>query len=288
MQIRTENLTYTYGKSSAAFSVKALNGVTLTVPEGEFFGIIGKTGSGKSTFVQHLNGLIKVEKTDGKVVVGEFDLTDKDCDFKALRSRVGMVFQYPEYQLFAETVKEDVAFGIKNFMPELNDEQVEAAVAEALSAVGLDYNEFKDKSPFDLSGGQKRRVAIAGVIVTKPEVLILDEPAAGLDPKGKRDFLTLLHRLHENFAKTVVIVSHDMNLISEHCTSVAVFDDGKISAFGTPKEVFVDSSAANSGLEAPVTAYLTEKLKEAGITIENDLTEDGFIKSVAAALKGEK
>ncbi len=288
MQIRTENLTYTYGKGSASFAVKALNGVTLTIPEGEFFGIIGKTGSGKSTFIQHLNGLIKSEKTDGKVIVGEFDLCDKNCDFKALRARVGMVFQYPEYQLFAETVKEDVAFGIKNFMPELNDAQIETAVAEALSAVGLDYNEFKDKSPFDLSGGQKRRVAIAGVIVTKPEVLILDEPAAGLDPKGKRDFLNLLHRLHKSFAKTVVIVSHDMNVISEHCTSVAVFDDGEISACGTPREVFTDNSAENLGLEAPVTAYLTEKLKEAGVTVQNDLTEDGFVEAVAAALRGEK
>ena len=160
MQISVENLSYSYGNKKT--QVKALDNVSLNVLEGEFFGIIGQTGSGKSTFVQHLNGLIKVQKDSGKLSVGEFDLSSKDCDFKALRSKVGMVFQYPEYQLFAETVFEDVLFGLKNFFPNLSKEEMEERVKTAIELVGLNYEKIKDKSPFELSGGQKRRVAIAG------------------------------------------------------------------------------------------------------------------------------
>ena len=195
MRIQAEHLSYTYNPGSP-FSSAALKDVSLSVEEGEFFGIIGHTGSGKSTFVQHLNALLRVPTSLKKyrkkrksppsntvLRVGEFDLTDKKTDFNALRSKVGMVMQYPEYQLFAETVFEDVAFGYKNFAPEKpTKEQVESAVRDALTIVGLNYDEVKEMSPFDLSGGQKRRVAIAGVIVTKPEILVLDEPAAGLDP----------------------------------------------------------------------------------------------------------
>lgn len=281
MQIVVKNLSYVYSEGSKALSVRALDGVSLTVNEGEFYGIIGQTGSGKSTFVQHLNGLIKVEKNRGEIRVGEFNLTDKKCDFKRLRAKLGMVFQYPEHQLFAETVYADVAFGIKNFMPDISKEQTELMVKEAIELVGLDYQKVKDKSPFELSGGQKRRVAIAGVIVTKPEVLVLDEPAAGLDPVGKREFLQLLHSLHESFVKTIILVSHDMDLVAENCTRAAIFSHGKIVAEGTPKEIFSDGEKiAALGLDLPVTAFLTKELEKVGVKLENDLTTDGFIEAI--------
>ena len=282
MRIVTENLSYTYGEKSKGLEVKALSGVSLNVEDGEFFGIIGKTGSGKTTFVQHLNGLIRVQKNAGRVIVGEYDLSDKKCDMKSLRAKIGMVFQYPEYQLFAETVKEDVAFGIKNFFPNLGEKETEERVKTALNLVGLDYDRYKDKSPFELSGGQKRRAAIAGVIVTRPEVLVLDEPAAGLDPVGKREFISLLKRLHGEFVKTIVIVSHDMNLVAENCTRAAVFSHGQIIAEGTPKDVFERENAVKEGLELPVTAYLARELNARGYKISvSDLTVNGFADAVA-------
>ena len=282
MRIVTENLSYTYGEKSKGLEVKALSGVSLTIEDGEFFGIIGKTGSGKTTFVQHLNGLIRVQKNAGRVIVGEYDLSDKKCDMKSLRAKIGMVFQYPEYQLFAETVKDDVAFGIKNFFPNLGEKETEERVKTALNLVGLDYDRYKDKSPFELSGGQKRRAAIAGVIVTRPEVLVLDEPAAGLDPVGKREFISLLKRLHGEFVKTIVIVSHDMNLVAENCTRAAVFSHGRIIAEGTPKDVFERENAVKEGLELPVTAYLARELNARGYKISvSDLTVNGFADAVA-------
>lgn len=282
MQIVAENLSYVYGEKSKALAVRALSGVSVTVGEGDFFGIIGKTGSGKSTFVQHLNGLIRVQKNGGKLLVGEFDLSDKKCDFRTLRAKVGMVFQYPEYQLFAETVAADVAFGIKNFFPNETDEAVNEKVKTALELVGIDYEKYKDRSPFELSGGQKRRVAIAGVIAVRPEVLVLDEPAAGLDPVGKREFVALLKRLHESFVKTIVLVSHDMNIISENCNRAAVFSDGKIVACGTPKEIFSDENALKGGLERPVTAEVEKELLSRGVALpDNDMTVAGFVKAAA-------
>ena len=281
MQIISESLKYSYDKKSK-FKSDALKGVSVTINEGDFMAIIGKTGSGKSTFVQHLNGLIKVQPDSGKLIVGDYDLTKKDCDFKGLRAKVGMVFQYPEYQLFAETVFEDVAFGLKNFRPELSDEEVSIAVENALNIVGLDYYKVKDASPFDLSGGQKRRVAIAGVIVTKPEVLVLDEPVAGLDPKGKEDFLALLHKIHGDFVKTVIIVSHDMDIVAEHCNKVAVMCDGVAQKVGTPKEVFNNYAFIEEvGLELPLTAYLEKRLLEQGVKVDSDLTTSDFIKKVS-------
>lgn len=282
MRIVTENLSYTYGEKSKGLEVKALSGVSLNVEDGEFFGIIGKTGSGKTTFVQHLNGLIRVQKNAGRVIVGEYDFSLKKCDLRSLRAKIGMVFQYPEYQLFAETVKEDVAFGIKNFFPNLGEKETEERVKTALNLVGLDYDRYKDKSPFELSGGQKRRAAIAGVIVTRPEVLVLDEPAAGLDPVGKREFISLLKRLHGEFVKTIVIVSHDMNLVAENCTRAAVFSHGQIIAEGTPKDVFERENAVKEGLELPVTAYLARELNARGYKISvSDLTVNGFADAVA-------
>ncbi|MDE5897082.1 MAG: energy-coupling factor transporter ATPase [Clostridia bacterium] len=304
MRITAERLSYTYNADSL-FATAALKDVSLTVEEGEFFGIIGHTGSGKSTFVQHLNGLLRVpssmkkykEKKPKKgqalppkpvLTVGEFDLTSKKTDFRALRKKVGMVFQYPEYQLFAETVKDDVAFGLKNFSDKKpTAEETEEAVRSALEIVGLDYQTVKDKSPFDLSGGQKRRVAIAGVIVTRPEVLVLDEPAAGLDPLGKREIMELLHRLHREWCKTVIIVSHDMDEISENCTRAAVFSEGSVKYVLPPKELFKKSEELKAlGLDIPLTARLCSLLEERGVKIDCDFTVGDFIDQVLQAKEG--
>lgn len=300
MRIQAEHLSYTYNAKSP-FAVAALKDVSLTIEEGDFFGIIGHTGSGKSTFVQHLNGLLRLPSSLKKrykqkvkrgqtppplprLTVGEFDLADRKTDFRALRGKVGMVFQYPEYQLFAETVSGDVAFGYKNFAEKKpTEDEVNAAVRAALEAVGLNYEELKDKSPFDLSGGQKRRVAIAGVIVSRPEVLVLDEPAAGLDPAGKQEIMELLHKLHREWCKTVVVVSHDMDEIAENCNRVAVFSGGKVKYVLPPQELFEKSGELISlGLDVPLTAKLTLALKERGLEIKSDFTADGFIESVLA------
>ena len=293
-RVRCENLSYVYNRKSP-FATHALKGVDLEIRSGEFFGIIGHTGSGKSTFVQHLNALLKVPSAEKKykakkpkkgqplppktvLRVNGYDLTDKKTDFLQLRSKVGMVFQYPEYQLFAESVFEDVAFGLKNFREELSAVEVTEAVREALETVGLDYAAIKDRSPFELSGGQKRRVAIAGVIVTKPEILVLDEPAAGLDPLGKEEIMSLLHKIHSDWCKTVIIVSHDMDEIAENCTRAAIFADGQTVAVAEPKELFANEAALyERGLDVPFTAKVTAALARLGITVENDFTVDDFV-----------
>ena len=281
MRITAKDLSFTYNKKSA-FKSDALKNVTIDIPEGEFFGIIGHTGSGKSTFIQHLNALIPVQS--GSLVVGDVDLskgkkTDKKL-LKTLRAKIGMVFQYPEYQLFAETVFEDVAFGYKNFKPDADQNEIKNAVYGALNRVGVDPS-LADKSPFELSGGQKRRVAIAGVIVTSPEVLVLDEPVAGLDPVGKRELMRLLHELHSETCKTVIIVSHDMDEVCENCSHVAVFSEGQIVLTGTPRQVFSQGDKMRElRLGVPLTAYLVEKLAEKGVTVDCDLTEKDFIRAV--------
>ncbi len=306
--IDCENLYFSYdgGKEYA------LNGVSLRIKKGEFFGIIGHTGSGKSTFVRHLNALEKLptaekkykpkkRKKDAAVVnekrtvltVDGFDLTDKKTDFFALRSKVGMVFQYPEYQLFAETVFADVAFGLKNFSKTpLSENETARAVREALETVGLSYEEVKDKSPFELSGGQKRRAAIAGVIVTKPEILVLDEPAAGLDPLGKEEIAALLKKVHSDWCKTVIVVSHDMDEIAEACDRAAVFSEGKIAFCDTPERLFTDRADAlySLGLDIPVTAKISRELEKFGVYAPSDLTEKGFVNAVCAlgAANGEE
>ncbi len=301
-RILCENLSYTYNPKSP-FATHALEGVDLEIKSGEFFGIIGHTGSGKSTFVQHLNALLKVPSAEKKykekktkkgkpltpkttLLVNGYDLTDKKTDFRALRSKVGMVFQYPEYQLFAETVFEDVAFGLKNFKDNLTDAEIRQAVQDALETVGLRYEEVKDKSPFELSGGQKRRVAIAGVIVTKPEILVLDEPAAGLDPLGKEEIMRLLHEIHSKWCKTVIIVSHDMDEIAENCTRAAVFSNGKVLLTAEPKALFANAELlTEKGLDLPFTAKLTKALQEEGVCIDNDFTLTDFIEKTLAYAK---
>ena len=299
--ISIENLTYTYSRKSP-FATNALNGIDLEIAEGEFFGIIGHTGSGKSTLVQHLNALIKLPQAEKKykkpklrkgqqppveshIYVGKYDLSDKKCPLKELRSDVGMVFQYPEYQLFAESVFDDVSFGLKNFRPDLSREEVEKAVRESLEVVGLDYGEIAEKSPFDLSGGQKRRVAIAGVIVTRPKILVLDEPAAGLDPKGKKEIMELLHTLHRDWCKTVIIVSHDMDEVAENCTRACVISRGKVFACDAPALLFRRGEELRSlGLDVPLTQKICEGLGERGIKIECDMTAKGLCEVLTAAL----
>ena len=210
--------------------------------------------------------------------------TDKK-QLRTLRSKVGMVFQYPEYQLFAETVFDDVAFGYKNFNENATIEEVKAAVYGALSLVGLG-SDVANKSPFELSGGQKRRVAIAGVIVTNPEILVLDEPVAGLDPKGKRELMELLHYLHSETVKTVIMVSHDMDEVAENCTDVAVFSDGKVVMTGTPKEVFSKTDELlRLRLDVPVTGKIANELKKVGVELDTDFTTDDFVEKVAFAYK---
>lgn len=301
--IEIKDLSYTYSKKSP-FASKALNGINLLIEEGEFFGVIGHTGSGKSTLVQHLNALIKLPTAEKKfrkkrtkkgcpppvypaISVGQFDLSSKKCDFKSLRASVGMVFQYPEYQLFAESVFADVAFGLKNFNKKLSAEEVESAVKSSLEIVGLNYEEVKDKSPFDLSGGQKRRVAIAGVIVTKPSVLILDEPAAGLDPKGKNEIMELLHKLHREWCKTVIIVSHDMDEVADNCTKACVISEGKVFDCGTPAQIFSRADELEAlGLDIPLTAKIERGLAEKGIIIKSNLTAEDFAVKVCEVYAG--
>ena len=286
MRVLAKNLKYVYSEKSKSLAFTALKNVNISIEEGEFFGIIGKTGSGKSTFIQHLNGLITAQYNGGALMVGEYDLTNKKCDFNALRSKIGMVFQYPEHQLFAETVEQDVAYALKNFRNDLSEEEIKRKVKTALELVGLDYESVKDKSPFDLSGGQKRRVAIAGVLVYEPEVLVLDEPVAGLDPKGKKDFISLLKKVHQTFVKTIIIVSHDMDLICENCSSLAVFLNGEVLKQGTPKEIFLDEELIKKAeLDLPLTAKLTLKLKEKGIEVSSNLKIEDFI-SAYATIRG--
>ncbi len=301
--IKVENLTFTYSKKSP-FATKALKGINLQIDDGEFFGIIGHTGSGKSTLVQHINALIKLPQAErgyrakkpkkGKpapvlpeITVGKFDLANKKTDFKALRASVGMVFQYPEYQLFAETVFADVAFGLKNFKKNVTKEEIEKAVKDSIEIVGLDYAEVRDKSPFDLSGGQKRRVAIAGVIVTKPDVLILDEPAAGLDPLGKKEIMELLHKLHKEWCRTVIIVSHDMDEVAENCTKAAVISNGEAVMCDSPARLFSQGQKLLSlGLDVPLTSKICGELKNYGITVECNCTAEDFADKIIGIYGG--
>ena len=290
MQIVSKGLKFTYNKKTE-FKSDALADVTLTINEGDFFGIIGQTGSGKSTFIQHLNGLIETQ--EGELYVGDYNLSagvKKDGKkLKELRSKVGMVFQYPEYQLFADTVFEDVAFGLKNFFPNLSDEDVAYRVKNALELVGLNFFEIKDRSPFELSGGQKRRVAIAGVLVSNPEVLVLDEPVAGLDPIGKRQLMDLLHSLHGKSVKTIIIVSHDMDEVCENCSKVAVFLGGKTIFVDTPSKLFSQFNFVEENrLELPLTAKVSKSLKEIGIELDTDYKIDNLITRIEKSYKQNK
>lgn len=267
--IEIKNLTYTYSKKTPYEKV-ALNDISITVNEGDFLGIIGHTGSGKSTFIQHLNGLIKPQ--EGEIKVFDINLTQKKPkpDLKRLRTEIGMVFQYPEYQLFADTVEKDIAFGPKNM--KLSAEEITERVKKSMQAVGLDYDSYKNRSPFDLSGGQKRRVAIAGVLAMMPKVLILDEPTAGLDPIGKKQILNLIKSLKENVTPTIIVISHDINEITQYCSRLVVFDRAKI-AFDLPiPELFTHADELkNIGLDIPLAVKVNNYLRANGIELEGDI-----------------
>jgi len=265
MPIIIEQLSHTYLPGSQ-LAYPALSDVSLTVQDGEFLGIIGHTGSGKSTLIQHLNGLLL--PTAGSVLVDGLDTREKKLR-KQIRSLVGMVFQYPEYQLFEETVERDVAFGPKNMG--LSEEEVAPRVKEALTLVGLNPDEFAEKSPFELSGGEKRRAALAGILAMRPKYLVLDEPMAGLDPRGRREILALIESLRRDFGTGIVMVSHSMDDVAMYADRIAVLDKGSLFMVGTPEDVFSCSTELlDMGLNLPQATQLVRALRTRGIEIEHD------------------
>jgi energy-coupling factor transport system ATP-binding protein len=260
MPIIVKNLSYTYG-AGTPFAVRALDDISFNIEEGEFVGVIGPTGSGKSTLIQHLNGLIR--PSSGQIWVDGQDITAQDVDLRAVRQRVGLVFQYPEHQLFEETVSKDVAFGPRN--QGLAEAEVTQRVIESLALVGLDADVLGERSPFELSGGQMRRVAIAGVLAMRPKVLILDEPTAGLDPAGRDDLLKQLQSLHSKQGMTIILVSHSMEDIARVATRLIVLHQGRLVADGTPREVFAAATQLQDiGLGVPQVTELMLALRQQG------------------------
>ena len=282
MSIRVEHLTHIYDKGMPTQSV-ALDDISFTAEDGQFIGVIGHTGSGKSTLLQHLNGLLKPDS--GRVIVGDVDITAPGISMVEIRKRIGLVFQYPEYQLFEETVAKDVAFGPKNLG--LSDEQIEERVREAIELVGLDYKTVKDRSPFELSGGQKRRVAIACVVAMRPEVLILDEPTAGLDPKAHKDVLAMVEEVHRRTGNITIFVSHNMADIARLSDKIVVIDSGRLVTVGTPKEVFSRKDELRAvGLDLPPVTEFTESLREKGIDLSATILDvEQAAEEIAAYLK---
>lgn len=267
MAIEIKNLNHIYGKDTI-FQQYALKNVNLTIRDGEFIGLIGHTGSGKSTLTQHLNGLLRA--TDGDILYNGESIYREGYSMKTLRSKVGLVFQYPEHQLFEEDVFRDVCFGPKNLG--LSKDEIEARAKEALTMVGLDESFYK-QSPFELSGGQKRRVAIAGVLAMKPEVLILDEPTAGLDPRGRDEILGLAAKLHAEQKITIILVSHSMEDVAKYVSRLVVMNHGEKVFDGTPKEVFRHYKELEAiGLAAPQITYVVHALREHGIPVSEDVT----------------
>ena len=270
MSIIVDHLSYIYGKGTDS-SHRALNDICLSIPDGQFIGIIGHTGSGKSTLMQHLNGLLKAD--EGTVYYNGEDIYTKGYDMKKLRSHVGLVFQYPEHQLFAETVLADVCYGPKNLG--IDKQECELRAYEALKKVGFP-EDLIYSSPFDLSGGQKRRVAIAGVLAMKPDVLILDEPTAGLDPSGRDEILGLIKSLQENENMTILLVSHSMEDVAEYVDRIVVMNKGEIFLDNTPKTVFSHYRELEEiGLSAPQVTYIVHALREKGMNISEDATTIG-------------
>lgn len=280
MSIVVKDLSYVYSPNSP-FMYKALEKVSFNIDDGEWAFIVGHTGSGKSTLIQHFNGLIPIQ--EGSININGAELSSKDTNLKQLRASVGMVFQYPEYQLFAETVEKDIAFGPTNL--KLDQEEITRRVKDSMQLVGLDYEEFRLRSPFELSGGQKRRVAIAGVLALKPTILILDEPTAGLDPNGKRDVLKFLKSLNES-GMTIITVSHDMDDVANYATRVIVIDNGTIRFNGKPVDFFDSKIDLNSlGLELPKAKKLEQLLNQKGINIDLGITYDSAIKAIKDRIK---
>ena len=267
MSIKIENLTHIYMEGSP-FEKKAIEDVNVSINDGEFIALIGHTGSGKSTLIQHINGLLKPHS--GRIIIDNADITDKKVKLAEIRKKVGLVFQYPEYQLFEETIEKDIAFGPRNLG--LSEEEILIRVKKAMNIVGLDYETYKDKSPFDLSGGQKRRVAIAGIVAMEPKVLILDEPTAGLDPKGREDILSKIKAMHKEYNMTILLVSHSMEDVAKVADRIIVMHKGKCILDGSPSNVFKEIDTLESvGLAVPQVTYLIRALRQKGFDISQDV-----------------
>lgn len=262
--IEVKNLTHIYNEGLPHESV-AIDDVSFTIDDGEFVSIIGHTGSGKSTMLQHLNGLLKPKS--GTIIIDGIDITDSKTGMLEIRKKVGLVFQYPEYQLFEETVAKDVAFGPANLG--LEPEEIDARVRRSVELVGLDYDEIKNASPFELSGGQKRRVAMAGVLAMEPRVLVLDEPTAGLNPRAHRDILDMVGEIHRREKNTIILVSHNMNDVARLSDRILVMSGGKLEMNGTPQEIFSREEEVKSmGLALPDSMEILSRLRKAGMRIE--------------------
>lgn len=283
MPIKLEAVSYVYGENTP-YRKEALKGINLTINEGDFVGIIGHTGSGKSTLVQHLNGLL--HPSTGRVTINGVDAALKTEEAKLMRHKVGMVFQYPEHQLFEETIAQDIAFGPKNLG--FSDTEVAQRVREAMDFVGLDYETYADRSPFQLSGGQMRRVAIAGVVALNPDYLILDEPSAGLDPFGREEIFQKIMELHEKKGITVVLVSHNMEDISRMANRLIVIDDGQIQLDGKPLDIFMNQreKLQASGVDVPPVSKLIEYLRQRGLSVSQEvISVDDAVKAIEVAVK---
>ncbi len=267
MIMKIQNLNYIYNPNTP-FEKHALNNINLEINQGEFIGLIGHTGSGKSTLVQHLNGLMK--PTSGDIIVEGINITEKGANLKQVRQKVGLVFQYPEHQLFEETIYKDIAFGPKNLG--LSEEEVNVRVKESMELVGLDFEELKDRSPFELSGGQKRRVAIAGVIAMKPNILVLDEPTAGLDPSGRDEILGEVQKLYEKEGITIILVSHSMEDVAKLVDRILVMHRGKLVIDDTTREVFKRSDELEKmGLGVPQITKFMKEFKYRGNNVRDDI-----------------
>lgn len=267
MSIKIENLVHVYMPKSP-FEKVALNNVNIEINEGEFVALIGHTGSGKSTLIQHMNGLLK--PASGRIIVDGQDITKEGVKLTDIRKKVGLVFQYPEYQLFEETIEKDIEFGPRNLG--LSNEEITRRVKKSMEMVGLDYETYRNKSPFDLSGGQKRRVAIAGVIAMEPKILILDEPTAGLDPKGRDDILAQIKVLHEEYKMTIILVSHSMEDVGKLAERIIVMNKGEVALEGIPAKVFKEiETLENIGLAVPQVTYLMRELKIRGFNVSDEV-----------------
>ncbi|MDU5083241.1 energy-coupling factor transporter ATPase [uncultured Tissierella sp.] len=267
MIMKINNLNYIYN-ANTPFEKKALDNINLEINEGEFIGLIGHTGSGKSTLVQHLNGLMK--PTSGDIIIDGVNITTKDANLKEIRQKVGLVFQYPEHQLFEESIYKDIAFGPRNLG--LNEEEIHNRVKESMELVGLDFDELKDRSPFELSGGQKRRVAIAGVIAMKPKILVLDEPTAGLDPSGRDEILGEIQKLYEQEGITIILVSHSMEDVAKLVDRILVMHRGKLEMDGKTREIFRRADELESiGLGVPQITKFMKVFREKGNDVKDDV-----------------
>ncbi|EPY2271971.1 energy-coupling factor transporter ATPase [Clostridium sporogenes] len=284
MSIKIENLTHVYMEGTP-FEKKAIDNINITIEDGEFVALIGHTGSGKSTLIQHINGLLKPKS--GNIIIDNVNIADKGVKLSSIRKKVGLVFQYPEYQLFEETIEKDIAFGPINLG--LNQEEILNRVKRAMNIVGLDYEVYKDKSPFELSGGQKRRVAIAGVVAMEPKILILDEPTAGLDPKARDDIYSKIQALRKEYNMTIILVSHSMEDVAKFADKILVMHKGKCVLQGKPCEVFKEIDALESiGLAAPEVTYLVQKLRKKGFKLpDNIYTIEKAKKELLKSLKSE-